>query len=278
MKTTHSLFAAVAVLAACGTVTEQEPEPLNSGQRQLAPPFAPPAWYALTDNGGSYTVTALNGGAASRVFDFTRVDPELDDTTWKQALSAPSDVLLFGRVRLRSFEVHAAYRALPGVLPIKPVAVYQPTHVNIACFVAPCPSWELAALDGSPDSAVETIDLSRTLKPGVDEAWLFARMEQGRTVLAGVASAPYTLDVRALYLRLPERASCPAIFWRPGCQEPDVAVFSRDAERCMSWQGCATPGPCIEKPMQCAKGYTEIRFATLPNACEVVRCDPEFAQ
>jgi len=264
------------LLAACGSTLTSE-EPLDGTQGRLAvPPLAPPAWYALGDG----TVTALNGGATNKVAEFTRVDSTLDDAAWKQAVSAPGEVLLLGRLRGRGhFDVHAAYRALPGVLPVKPVAVYQPAFQNIACLAAPCPVWQLAALDGSADTAVETLDLTNTLKPGVDEAWLRARIEQGRTVLAGAASAPASLDVRALYLRLPERAVCPQVFWRPGCPKGEVAVYTRDAERCLSWAGCAAPGPCLEKAsLQCSKGYTEVRFATPPNACEAVTCDPHFAE
>ncbi|MBL8950243.1 MAG: hypothetical protein JNK82_05680 [Myxococcaceae bacterium] len=277
MKTTLCVFVAV-LAAACGTVTHEPADTLGEGQDRLAPPLSPPLWYTVSETKTGYRFSSIGFDVSFDVAQVENTDPDLDTSTFKTAFSTVDQLIVQGHPDgAKAFDVYALYQALPRVLPVKPAAAYRPTHENIACFTTPCPTWSLAAIDGSPDTAVETIDLTHTWRPGVDEAWLTARMEQGRTVLVGVADAPTSLDVRALYLRLPERPVCD--LYRPGCNtKGEVATWSRDTNRCMVFEGCAEPGPCIEKPMQCDEGYHEVRFATQPNACEVVRCDPYFAE
>jgi hypothetical protein len=249
-------------LIACGRIEEVDDSTTSSSELGKQ---AFPSWYALSQVKAQELVLA---------------DPSLDEATLKAALGAADDVLVYGRYTRRgAFEIHGAWRALPGVLPAKYSHVYQAAGISLACFAKPCPTLELTSIDGSPSVLVAELDLSRTLKPYVDEAWLRARIEQGRTLLAGEAREAMSFDTAALFLRLPERVAC-AQYRPPACSKGEVPTVARDTDRCTYFDGCVAEGPCplwlVER--QCDEGYRKVSFATQPNACEQVFCDPEFAE
>ncbi len=261
------LFPFVLVVA-CGVQPAPDPaDAQETGTQDLA--FAFPGYYR-TDGA---TVTPVWGGAAQAV-SFENSDPELDAEGFKRVFEAPADVILYGRTAPRGrFLVFGAWRALPGQAPGKGDGLYAASPLNINCLADPCPTLELTRLDASGQLGIESVNL--TLAPFVEEAVLQARIHAGRTLLAGTEAKNLKFDASVVYIRLPERVSCPQI--RPPPCGKKVATFYRE-DRCLYFDACVEEGPCPEWFVErtCAKGYRETRFSAAPNACEQLACEPDF--
>lgn len=281
-----TFLSSLMLLAACGVNevgAEAGDAPQVNGEAALRGPLSPPAYY-FTDGA---SVTDVATGAAFKVSSFVSVDPALDEVALKTALAAPGDAILFGKVssgltgasRRGVFEVSGAWRALPGVLPVKYGGVYAAAPVSLNCFADPCPTLELTELNGKSILGVDGVNLARTLKAYVDEPWLQEQIRAGRTLLAGEQTGKgLGFDAAALYLRLPERVQCAQIR-PPNCSltKRSEPTFIRSG-RCTFFDQCVTPGPCPANFVlpTCEKGYREVRFNEAPNACERLICEPDF--
>jgi hypothetical protein len=55
-----------------------------------------------------------------------------------------------------------------------------------------------------------------------------------------------------------------------------VTTYTRDANLCLDFAACVTPGVCTLAVPACAAGYTLESWASGPQGCAQYACDPSF--
>lgn len=295
----------VCALAGCGLQSAgvEEGAGGKSGNAEALNRPAPPShWVAERDLracfqgpcGGWFVRPATDPTAHPLYVDaLSFAAKELDEN--QLAGAAPGELLFFGRpvygapLGVPDFEVHAAWRALPGGAFRKGDTYYSLFNGGEACKGLWCQSKRVVAVDQAGELDVSSFSLG--LAPYVHPEWVEARVGQARVIAAGTlvkGSALPAFDGAQVFLRLPEQRSCPEIK-PPSCSAgatddkaaaSKVATFSLDSERCLFFAACEAPGACPAHLVQpaCAAGYTPREFLASPGACPALTCDPTWAE
>ncbi len=289
-------FLLVAVAAGCGVQHSTEADAVADTNHALR---QPPSKYVTADrdlrkclhgNGcGGWFLTDANDATAQPVYvqDLTFVTKDLASNADQLERAEPGDLILQGRTTrglVPKFEVSAAWRALPGGAPRKGDLLYALQDGGGTCAGLWCQPKSVVALNDTQATDVE--DFGLALAQGVHRPWVDDRVAQGRVLALGQLGKGSSFDAFSgsrVFLRLPERSDCPQIK-PPACgatsKPAQVATFALDANRCLFFAQCALPGPCPEFLVQptCAPGYVAREFATAPNACVQLTCDPAWAE
>jgi hypothetical protein len=213
-----------------------------------------------------FDVTPTNGSSGSShvsTFDFSRSG--LDATTIAQVTSAPDDeIVLQGSVSSGTFYVAAAYRGMPGI-----------THESSAEFYEASGS-VAHALNENVTRSFAGVDVSAATAAFVQSSWLVNEVENKGALVAGhVTEATKTLTAQQVYVTLPYVGG-PCVVSGNICPLGDVVTFSRDANLCYDFAGCATPTMCPLFVPACAAGYQLASWHAQPGGCLAYSCEPSF--
>lgn len=234
---------------------------------------------------GGYWVKDLNSTMQERyvsAFDFTASD--LSDEERQNVFGADFETILFGRLgpkektyNTRTLLVKEAYRALPGNTLAPADKLYSVGRTKIGCVTVPCANLQVTRLNRTTGHTMATdVDVTPALQSFVDEAWVSARVLDGRAVVVGSvtrASGRVTLTARQVFMKLPDRVqACPKVS-APVCRSGKVAAWNRDDNRCLVPAGCTFPGVCAAFEPSCATGYSLVSWV---NICPRHACDPDF--
>eukprot|EP01133_Synstelium_polycarpum_P006742 gene6742-7836_t len=180
-----------------------------------------------------------------------------------------------------NFVVHELYRALPSNAPAQGM-FYKLENLNVQCKKAPCPSYAWHLLNSASTGTVTDFSEPYTASTSfIDAAWLRARILDsnfgGRAIVQGSVQSDRFNIVR-VFVRLPDPLEHCVGPIEPACKEGMVATYRRDANRCVSWNGCVKPGPCVRSLPICQQGYNLIGIPSAPNGCIYSNpiCDADF--
>lgn len=182
-----------------------------------------------------------------------------------------------GPWKKRTFVIYDAYRGMPGVDANRIDGFYRVSHVeHPARFVA-------AELNARAYESLVRVDLTRAIKPHVEQAWLQDRvLHHGALVAGHLHEQIGALDVSQVFLKLPdERAECAPL--REECSGAAFPTYTRDAERCMVFDVCRAANICrMPAPGyvrgHCTEGYTRVAWRADVNGCIDWACEPDFIE
>ena len=236
---------------------------------------------------GGFWMLPNKGGAAQYAASIDWSGAGLDAVTRTALGSAlPEELLVRGKLVAASdsaahgqkiFAASAAWRGLPGVVPGASEKVYSAKAAAGSSSGASSGLVASQAATGSTTN-VSRVQVQRASKAFVDQAWLSARVaSSGSLAFAKVTTVnkEAVLDASQIYLKLPERAGCPAVR-EPACPAGQVHTYDRDTRRCLVPTGCAQPGACSHMLPSCTEGYDLVSWATAPRACPAAACDPSW--
>ncbi|MBS2028984.1 MAG: hypothetical protein JST54_13870 [Deltaproteobacteria bacterium] len=216
----------------------------------------------------------------------------LSDTDVSNATSAADgELLLFGTLTrqdrttgTKSFVVLDAYRGMPGRAPASGDVFATVADNGTRCIQAPCKSNNLTKINSTAKpKAFSDLSVASASAAFVDQTWLTNRVMNAGAIVAGsVVSGEQlpggtqsVLDASQVFLHLPEGMG-PCSHHVVSCANGKVQIFERDANRCVTNTGCATPGMCSQMIPACADGYTLSSWRATTNACNDFACDPTW--
>lgn len=246
---------------------------------------------------GGFFIRDANDASAPeryvRAFDFSGL--LFPDEVEADVLGAPDgEAVLLGSVGpadtfgTSALIVFDAWRALPHFGPSigLPEPLYRTTGVDFVCFAPPCPVLEARLLNSATTTLATEVDLSRALRPLVDEAWLLDRVfHQDAIVRAHFVDVPpagpgfvpgRALTAARVFLQLPDRrTACPRMPL-PECARNQVVTYERTVDRCTVPTGCVDrPVACLPVMPTCDQGYSLVSW-TGATGCAAFACDPDF--
>ena len=223
----------------------------------------------VQSSGNGYAISELNartenGDVGSVDFSAAGVDPR----DLASALAVPRTVVALGAVRGDTFVASAVYRTLPAVAAAADDSFYV-GRVQADGDVA-------SAVNVGEETLLGRLDLSELTPRLLDTVWLSALVLGGNAVAAGSLVGPLdgrVLDTSTVFLRVPDDTTCKTTV--PACPDGAIAMYVRDASRCLVASGCTTPTRCPEYVPLCDPGY---QLAQWPSAggCASFACDPTF--
>lgn len=292
-KTTKRLsILATALAAACGGVSSE-----FGDSEDDATASAPAKFFTIEHDNrkcaypacGGYFITPLKTHARAYVqkLDLARSGLAVDERDL--VLNAPEEeIVVQGKLNKAQtiLKVTAAYRGLPGIVPGGRDAFYtvRDESKTMACVRAPCDNKIATNAVYGTSQRYASHKLDRTMKPLVDSSWLTERIVTGLALVtakvmskkAADGTTEAVLDVSQTFVKLPERASCPA-YKLMACATGEVRAFERDANRCLVPAPCVAQSACNQKPVSCAEGYTMQSWTRAEDGCLAHACDPTWS-
>jgi len=203
----------------------------------------------------------------------------------RELLGAPvQDILLRGSLELdlngaRVLVVTEALQGMPGFTRASDDGFY-----GVSCLASSCQEAMAYRVDTASHAEIDAIAVDRVLAPFVSQAWLLNRVEYHGAIVAGhlvpggydvTGTAGKELEASQVFVRLPATSGpCPLILHF--CPSGSKATYTRDANLCLDFAGCAHPGICPLYVPACAEGYTLTSWAAGDHACPAFACDPDF--
>jgi hypothetical protein len=284
-------------LAACGgaaTIDENE-DALSAGSKTSVTARRDVRRCASPACGGWFLRDANRKTAEQYVWTLDFAAAGFDDATAGKILTAPpEDLLLQGKLgsadaktKQRTFQVHDAWRGLPGVGAAAGDALFAAwTEPHIACVAAPCLNQTARKVNASATVAFSQYDVGAAVKDLVDADWLTSRVRaHGALVAARVvegaklaAGPEKVLAISQVFVKLPERAGPCRAAPTKACAAGEEVVYQRDENRCVNAVGCVKPGLCVALAPSCAEGYSLVQWRSAPLACHASACDPAFSR
>lgn len=248
---------------------------------------------------GGWFVSDVNRKNPKEVYvsqiDFA--DSDLDGPDAEIVTSAPDgEVVLHGKLAdladwddpaMKSFRVSSAWRGMPGQAVAAGDVFHAVAAVDppVQCFTAPCPNVEVTPLHRTKTSTIDRIETSHFAERLLDQEWLQDRALHGDAIVAGTigdgevfpGGPEQVLHASQVFVRLPEgEVACPQS--RPACdaEAGEVAIYTRDADRCVVLEGCTQGGACALFVPQCSEGHALVSWTGGMFGCTVYACDPAF--
>lgn len=245
---------------------------------------------------GGYYVRDVNRQTAERYVSGLDFGPAGFDPATEEAVrnSLGGELLLRGKLGpadpqfgVRSFLVSEIYRGMPGITPIAGDVHYKTALRNpqIQCFAAPCNNEVATKLNFTAKTYFTGYSVELASYPNVDQSWLVNQLENHGGAAAALfvngqqfpAGKEKILDASQVYIRLPvSEGPCP-MKPEPVCTGGTVPTYTRNADRCVVFDACVTPGVCAQSLPVCETDYTLESWAAGPHACPAYACDPSFA-
>lgn len=179
----------------------------------------------------------------------------------------------------RAFLVDEAFRGMPGFDPAQGDGYY-----TVSCADPICQTATARLVDTTTDAEIHGISVDAALAPGVSGAWLVDRVENHGAVVAGhlTPTVPWAITVprrmlvaSQVFVDLAEESG-PCMMLLHVCPAPLRATYTRDANLCLDFDACVSPGVCPEYIPACAEGYTLVSWAAGDHACPAFACNPAF--
>jgi hypothetical protein len=192
-----------------------------------------------------------------------------------------------GHFNLVPLVVTEAYRGLPGVSPDTGDVYFRIDADQYVCMNPPCWMFKADRLNTARVDGIDDVDVTHASLPHVDDAWLTDRVLHHGAVVTGrltgaghdFTGGPQGLDVSQVFLRIPEIAG-PCLRIAHHCLDPYVPAYTRNADRCLVFDGCVERGGCpvfIQPPFSCPEGYTAETWRAKNWMCLDFACDPTFS-
>jgi hypothetical protein len=224
-------------------------------------------------------------------------DSDLDEATADIVRGAPDgELVMHGKLgdladwedpAMKVFRVKSAWRGMPGQVVAEGEVFYEVAAIDppIQCVTAPCATTTVKALHKSGKTDIDGVSLEALTEPLLDHEWLQSRLAghgalaagsivDGEVFPGGTASV---LAASQVFVRLPE-VSGPCPQSKPACDDAagEVAIYERDADRCVVLSGCTEGGACAAYVPSCSEGYGLVSWTGGMFACTVYACDPAF--
>ena len=251
-------------------------------------------FFTLEVDGGGYLVREANVDAeAARATKLVFEGPGLDEGTVASIREANvTELVLYGHLGpedpgtgTRTLIASEVYRGMPGekIAPGDGLYAVQKRIPHIECITAPCPQQVAVLLNATGREEIDRVSVDDFAGGILDESWLVKRLSHDSALVAGHVNDPNPaprfeklLVSSQVFVRLPEhRGPCEDI-GTPRCSEGQ-ATFQRTADRCLVFDRCVHSNFCAQQRRLCPSGYTAVTWATAPNGCLSMACDPTFA-
>eukprot|EP01132_Coremiostelium_polycephalum_P003963 gene3963-4957_t len=113
-----------------------------------------------------------------------------------------------------------------------------------------------------------------------DEGWFNARLfdenPESRLVAQARISKDGVADISRSFVSLPDpHKPCPK-FTPPRYVKGRTPIYTREDDRCYTFEGYVSPGVCSKEIPECNDHYRLVSYPAAPNGCPSYYCDPEF--
>ncbi|KYR01611.1 hypothetical protein DLAC_01611 [Tieghemostelium lacteum] len=229
---------------------------------------------------GGYWLKAVNTNAEELYVSEFKFDDRLDHLNKSLVLDAPMNELILGgwikkTNKFNELRVVEATR----VVPIKPAAKDPVGYYGL---YKDGSKWNLIELNTDKVTKISCWTDRYSEVSHIDRQWLDSKIKHDAIVSGVIAELPdkkeKTLTIEKVYIQLPDPAKPCKELPLAKCAGGHVTVYTRDEDRCLSFDGCIKPGVCTLVLPLCDGNYTLVEFPSRPNACPKPFCDPYYLQ
>ncbi|GAM17521.1 hypothetical protein SAMD00019534_006960 [Acytostelium subglobosum LB1] len=241
----------------------------------------------------SFLATSLNNG----VVDLPIVDVIFDESINTSSVydglqTGYTNVVVYGVLStiymdsnvINRINVEAAYRILPlsaDDQATRSGTYYTLSNSGIYCITTPCPTIRANQINSEASQiAFNYFDTYNTYTK-FDSFWLHNKefvAEEPHKAIVQANIFEGTVIVKAVFANIKDHVNpCPPIP-KIGCAPGYSIVYTRDANRCLAFDGCVRSGVCTLSIPLCNEGYSLTSHSSAPNGCPHWYCDAAFLE